>query len=133
MFGPYTPLQQLDLLADAGTKSYVVGSTNSLLLQQKDRYSDILINVSFILRYVFLFLTVYRSLMKIPSPSHLPLSEVPWLSLPQTDVGLIYLPKSSMKPGMMHIRSGQRRLDIWALRNLSDSSSKNTCLRCSPA
>ncbi|KAJ5744734.1 hypothetical protein N7533_009604 [Penicillium manginii] len=44
MFGPYTPLQQLDLLADDGTKSYVVGSTNSLLLQQKDRYSDILIN-----------------------------------------------------------------------------------------
>jgi len=50
MFGPYTPLQQLDLLADDGTKSYVVGSTNSLLLQQKDRYSDILVNVS----YVFL-------------------------------------------------------------------------------
>lgn len=46
LFGPYTPLQQLDLLADYGTKSYVVGSTNSLLLQQKDRYSDILINVS---------------------------------------------------------------------------------------
>lgn len=45
MFGPYTPLQHLDLLADYGTKSYVVGSTNSLLLQQKDRYSDILINV----------------------------------------------------------------------------------------
>jgi transport protein Avl9 len=45
MFGPYTPLQQLDLLTDIGTKSYVVGSTNSLLLQQKDRYSDILINV----------------------------------------------------------------------------------------
>jgi hypothetical protein len=45
MFGPYTPLQQLDLLTDYGTKSYVVGSTNSLLLQQKDRYSDILINV----------------------------------------------------------------------------------------
>jgi len=45
LFGPYTPLQQLDILADVGTKSYVVGSTNSLLLQQKDRYSDILINV----------------------------------------------------------------------------------------
>ncbi|PGH17578.1 hypothetical protein AJ80_04756 [Polytolypa hystricis UAMH7299] len=45
MFGPYTPLQQLDILADYGTKSYVVGSTNSLLLQQKDRYSDILINL----------------------------------------------------------------------------------------
>ncbi|KAL1883430.1 hypothetical protein Plec18167_002434 [Paecilomyces lecythidis] len=45
MFGPYTPLQQLDLLADYGTKSYVVGSTNSLLLQQKDRYSDVIINL----------------------------------------------------------------------------------------
>ena len=45
MFGPYTPLQQLDVLADKGTKSYIVGSTNSLLLQQKDRYSDVLINV----------------------------------------------------------------------------------------
>ncbi|KAF2837340.1 hypothetical protein M501DRAFT_202322 [Patellaria atrata CBS 101060] len=45
LFGPYTPLQQLDLLADHGTKSYIVGSTNSLLLQQKDRYSDILINL----------------------------------------------------------------------------------------
>jgi hypothetical protein len=38
-------LQQLDLLADHDTKSYVVGSTNSLLLQQKDRYCDILINL----------------------------------------------------------------------------------------
>ncbi len=46
LFGPYTPLQQLDMLADYGTKSYIVGSTNSLLLQQKDRYSDILVNVS---------------------------------------------------------------------------------------
>ncbi|PHH87165.1 hypothetical protein CDD83_9243 [Cordyceps sp. RAO-2017] len=44
-FGPYTPLQQLDVLADFGTKSYLVGSTNSLLLQQRDRYSDILINL----------------------------------------------------------------------------------------
>jgi hypothetical protein len=38
-------LQQLDILADFGTKSYIVGSTNSILLQQKDRYSDILINL----------------------------------------------------------------------------------------
>ncbi|KAH8884862.1 hypothetical protein GQ53DRAFT_381232 [Thozetella sp. PMI_491] len=45
LFGPYTPLQQLDILADFGTKSYIVGSTNSLLLQQKDKYSDILINL----------------------------------------------------------------------------------------
>ncbi|KAL8849923.1 MAG: hypothetical protein Q9221_005102 [Calogaya cf. arnoldii] len=46
LFGPYTPLQQLDVLADYDrTKSYMVGSTNSLLLQQKDRYSDILVNL----------------------------------------------------------------------------------------
>ena len=45
IFGPYTPLQQLDTLTDLGTKSYVVGSTNTLLLQQKDRYCDILINL----------------------------------------------------------------------------------------
>ncbi|KAF2401977.1 hypothetical protein EJ06DRAFT_370124 [Trichodelitschia bisporula] len=45
LFGPYTPLQQLDMLADHDTKSYVIGSTNSLLLAQKDRYSDILINL----------------------------------------------------------------------------------------
>ena len=44
-FGPYTPLQQLDILADYDTKSYVVGSTNSLLLQQKDKYSDLLVNL----------------------------------------------------------------------------------------
>ncbi|KAL2395330.1 Late secretory pathway protein AVL9 [Exophiala dermatitidis] len=44
-FGPYTPLQQLDILADYDTKSYVVGSTNSLLLQHKERYSDILVNL----------------------------------------------------------------------------------------
>lgn len=45
MFCPYIPLQQLDVLADFGTKSYIVGSTNALLLQNKDKYSDILINV----------------------------------------------------------------------------------------
>ncbi|SMR59271.1 unnamed protein product [Zymoseptoria tritici ST99CH_1E4] len=45
IFGPYTPLQQLDMITDAETKSYVVGSTNSLLLQQKDRYCDLLVNL----------------------------------------------------------------------------------------
>lgn len=44
-FGPYTPLQQLDILAAYDTKSYVVGSTNSLLLQQRDKYSDLLVNL----------------------------------------------------------------------------------------
>lgn len=45
LFGPYTPLQQLDMLADQDTKSYLVGSTNQLLLQQKDRYADVLVNL----------------------------------------------------------------------------------------
>lgn len=45
LFGPYTPLQQLDTLTDEGTKSYILGSTNSLLLSQKERYCDILINL----------------------------------------------------------------------------------------
>ncbi|KAL8945507.1 MAG: hypothetical protein Q9222_007944, partial [Ikaeria aurantiellina] len=46
LFGPYTPLQQLDLLLDTTqTKSYIVGSTNALLLQQKERYSDVLVNL----------------------------------------------------------------------------------------
>ncbi|KAK3671560.1 hypothetical protein LTR78_008482 [Recurvomyces mirabilis] len=45
VFGPYTPLQQLDILTDLDTKSYVVGSTNALLIQQKDRYCDVLVDL----------------------------------------------------------------------------------------
>lgn len=45
IFGPYTPLQSLDMLGDMGTKGYVVGSTNSLLLQQKERYCDVITNL----------------------------------------------------------------------------------------
>ena len=63
MFGPYTPLQQLDLLADDDTKSYVVGSTNSLLLAQKDRYSDILINVRPVLKVPSVILVFPESSM----------------------------------------------------------------------
>jgi hypothetical protein len=44
-FSPYTPLQHLDMLASYSTKSYVVGSTNSLLLQQQSRYADLLVNL----------------------------------------------------------------------------------------
>ena len=44
-FSPYAPLQHLDMLAAYDTKSYVVGSTNSLLLQHKDEYADILVNL----------------------------------------------------------------------------------------
>lgn len=45
LLSPYTPLQQLDILADQDTKAYLVGSTNALLLQQKDRYADVLMNL----------------------------------------------------------------------------------------
>jgi hypothetical protein len=44
-FSPYTPLQHLDMLASYSTKSYVVGSTNSLLLQQQSRYADLMVNL----------------------------------------------------------------------------------------
>jgi hypothetical protein len=44
-FGPYTPLQQLDTITDLDTKSYVIGSTNSLLLQHKEKYCDALLNL----------------------------------------------------------------------------------------
>ena len=42
-FSPYAPLQHLDMLASAQT--YVVGSTNALLLQQQSRYADIMVNL----------------------------------------------------------------------------------------
>jgi len=45
LFSPYTPLQHLDMLADHDTKSYLVGSTNALLLQQKDKYADVFVHV----------------------------------------------------------------------------------------
>lgn len=45
IFGPYTPLQQLDTATDESTKSYILGSTNSLLLGQRDRYCEVLVNL----------------------------------------------------------------------------------------
>ncbi|ORY86851.1 transport protein Avl9-domain-containing protein [Protomyces lactucae-debilis] len=44
-FGPYTPLQQVDLLEDPDTRSYMIGSSNSLFLHAKERHCDVLINV----------------------------------------------------------------------------------------
>jgi len=44
-FGPYTPLQQIDMLEHEGTKGYLIGTTNSLFLQRKERHADILVNV----------------------------------------------------------------------------------------
>lgn len=45
MFNPYTPLQQLETLTRDDTRFYLIGSTNSLLLSQKKKFADILVNV----------------------------------------------------------------------------------------
>ncbi|KAK9373069.1 transport protein Avl9-domain-containing protein [Lipomyces chichibuensis] len=45
MFNPYTPLQQLEALSGEETKFYLIGSTNSLLLSQKHKFADIIVNV----------------------------------------------------------------------------------------
>ncbi|KAJ8096846.1 transport protein Avl9-domain-containing protein [Lipomyces tetrasporus] len=45
MFNPYTPLQQLEALTREETKFYLIGSTNSLLLSQKHKFADIIVNV----------------------------------------------------------------------------------------
>ena len=42
-FQPYLPLQQLDSLAAAD--SYLVGATNSIILQQRDCKIEVLVNV----------------------------------------------------------------------------------------
>ncbi|KAK9475537.1 AVL9/DENND6 domain-containing protein [Dipodascopsis tothii] len=45
VFNSYTPLQQLESLTCGETRFYLIGSTNSLLLSQKYKYADILVNV----------------------------------------------------------------------------------------
>lgn len=135
MFGPYTPLQLLDLLADHGTKSYVVGSTNSLLLQQKDRYSDILINVRLLIssRHGRSFVTnlgifyfFFFSSMTIQSISVHRHYEARFRCLQLIDVGSISSPKLSTIHGMKHIQSGRKRTDIWVPKSLSAFSLKST-------
>jgi hypothetical protein len=44
-FGPYTPLQQIDMLENEGTRGYLIGTTNSLFLQRKEKHADIVVNV----------------------------------------------------------------------------------------
>ncbi|BFZ57337.1 hypothetical protein PYCC9005_004389 [Savitreella phatthalungensis] len=44
-FGPYTPLQQVDLLEDVATTSYMIGSSNTLFLHNKEKHCDVLVNV----------------------------------------------------------------------------------------
>jgi len=41
-FQPYLPLQQIDLLK---TRSYLVGTTNSIFQQQRDCHIDVIVNV----------------------------------------------------------------------------------------
>jgi hypothetical protein len=53
MFQPYLPLQQLDMMKE--TKSWLCGSTNSIVTQSKE--IDLLVNVS-----VFAFVFVSRLL-----------------------------------------------------------------------
>lgn len=55
-FGPYIPLQQIEMLEHEGTRGYLIGSTNSLFLQKRERHADIVVNVlrssPFVLGYV---------------------------------------------------------------------------------
>ncbi|CEP63224.1 Avl9p LALA0_S07e05248g [Lachancea lanzarotensis] len=46
LFSPYSPLQQLDDLESTQTKHFVAGTSNSLLLEQKERVCDVLVNVN---------------------------------------------------------------------------------------
>jgi len=119
LFGPYTPLQQLDVLADFGTKSYIVGSTNSLLLQQKDRYSDILINVS--PRISWPWTRAHISSLMIPlsaSPRHL--SATLSISQPPIGAGSTSYRRPWPTPGMKTTLPVPRRWDTWAQRTSLD-------------
>jgi Transport protein Avl9 len=44
-FGPYTPLQMIEVLEAEGTRGYLIGSTNGLFLQRKERHTDLIVNV----------------------------------------------------------------------------------------
>ncbi len=45
LFGPYTPLQQIDDLKSPKMKYYCIGTTNSLFISQKDQFADVIVNV----------------------------------------------------------------------------------------
>ncbi|AMD18973.1 HBR072Cp [Eremothecium sinecaudum] len=45
LFSPYTPLQQLDDLTSSKTKWYVIGTSNSLILEQKHKLADVMVNL----------------------------------------------------------------------------------------
>ena len=49
-FQPYIPLQQIDILMHKETKSFLVGTTNSIFTHHKACAIDLLVNVNSILR-----------------------------------------------------------------------------------
>lgn len=104
LFGPYTPLQQLDVLADVGTKSYLVGSTNSLLLQQKDRYSDIIVNLD-------------DSTVSCTSPSlrnaiALTTADRRWIDLIYNDVAADWDPDNPSRPRNLGFKGSEEYIRI---------------------
>ncbi|KAF2154078.1 hypothetical protein K461DRAFT_254242 [Myriangium duriaei CBS 260.36] len=93
LFGPYTPLQQLDTLADQNTKSYVVGSTNSLLLHQKDRYADVLVNLDD--NTVSIFSTSLRSALTLST------ADRRWIDFLTQTVNNTWDPQNPSRPSHM--------------------------------
>lgn len=59
-FGPYTPLQMIDMLENEETKGYLIGSTNSLFLQRRERHADIVVNVPIFTVFPDIRLTMAR-------------------------------------------------------------------------
>ncbi|KAG0271157.1 late secretory pathway protein avl9 [Linnemannia exigua] len=43
-FQPYLPLQQIDILQDPRTRSYIIGTTNAIFLHNRDCGTDVIVN-----------------------------------------------------------------------------------------
>ncbi|KAI8594264.1 AVL9/DENND6 domain-containing protein, partial [Dissophora ornata] len=43
-FQPYLPLQQIDILQDPRTRSYIIGTTNAIFLHNRDCATDVIVN-----------------------------------------------------------------------------------------
>lgn len=107
-----------------------MGSTNSLLLQQKDRYSDILINVH--LTFVGGDWLNDASLMTQPSTSR-PRRFAMLLPSPRlTDAGSTSSLKPSPRPGTRTTPAGRKHWATWARKNSSVSNLKSTSSPSSP-
>jgi hypothetical protein len=104
LFGPYTPLQQLDVLADYDTKSYIVGSTNSLLLQQKDRYSDIIINLD--------DLSINITSSSLRNALNLTAADRRWIDLIYQDVVATWDPANPTRPSDLGFKGSEDYIRI---------------------